>query len=94
MVNVGRKIRQARMHKRMTQNDLAKAIGISDKSISAYESERITPPIDILEKIAQHTGLTMTYFLEESPESVILSKLKDVEREFQEIKELLKQRNA
>ncbi len=89
-VKLGKKIKQARKNKHITQEDLAHAIGISDKSISAYESDRTNPPIKILEKIAKTTDHPLGYFLEEAPESSILAKLKDVEKQFEEIKRLLK----
>ena len=90
MIKIGRRIKQARNNKRITQDELAHSIGISDKSISAYESDRIDPPLQILEKIAETTGQPMSYFIEEKVESSILAKLNDVERQFKEIKSLLK----
>lgn len=92
MVKLGQKIKKARLEKRITQEDLASAIGVSDKSISAYESNRINPPISVLERIADETDLTLGYFLDNSKdqEVEILSKLKSVEKLFLEIKELLK----
>ncbi len=78
--------------KRITQEDLAQAIGVSDKSISAYESERTDPPLKILEKIAETTDQNLSYFLEANVESSILSKLNIIEKEFAEIKKLLKKK--
>lgn len=89
MVKVGEKIKKSRKIKRITQGDLARAIGVSDKSISAYESERIEPPLKILEKIAEETQQSLSYFLEDTVESSILAKLKEVEIQFKEIKKLL-----
>lgn len=89
MVKIGQKIKDARKTRRITQEDLAKAIGVSDKSISAYESNRISPPIRVLEKIAQKTDHSLSYFLEDTIESAILAKLKEVEKQFKEIKSLL-----
>ncbi|MFO0703124.1 MAG: helix-turn-helix transcriptional regulator [Patescibacteria group bacterium] len=74
MENLGKKIRQARKTKRITQSDLAQAIGVSDKSVSAYESGRIEPPLKMLEKIAQSTDHSLEYFVGESVESQILAK--------------------
>ena len=92
MVKVGERIKLARKVRRITQEDLAAAIGISDKSISAYESNRISPPLGVLEKIADHTDQRLSYFLEETIESSILSKLTEVEKQFKEIKALLEKR--
>jgi transcriptional regulator with XRE-family HTH domain len=63
MIKLGQKIKKARKQKRITQEDLANAIGVSDKSISAYESDRINPPLQILEKIAEKTDESLSYFL-------------------------------
>lgn len=91
-MKIGRKIKNARKNKQITQEDLARAIGVSDKSISAYESERIEPPLKILEKIADETGKSLSYFLEETIESSILNKLNDIEIQFREIKRLLEKK--
>lgn len=90
MIKIGQKIKSARKIKRITQEDLAKAIGVSDKSISAYESNRANPPLDVVEKIANATNQHLGFFLEETIESSILSKLREVEIQFKEIKKLLK----
>lgn len=90
MIHVGKKIKEARKLKRITQEDLASVVGISDKSISAYESNRAVPPLDVLEKIANATNQSLNFFLEETVEGSILSRLKEVEEQFQEIKKLLK----
>lgn len=90
MKNIGEKIKQARKKRKITQEDLGQAIGLSDKSISAYESDRISPPIKVLEKIAHETDQSLSYFLEEKTEDLILGKLNEVERLFEEIKSLMK----
>lgn len=94
MIKIGPKIREARKYKQITQEELAQAIGVSDKSISAYESERISPPIKVLEKIAEKTQQPINFFLEEDTQSAILTKLGEVEQQFKEIKEILKSISA
>jgi transcriptional regulator with XRE-family HTH domain len=89
MEKLGKKIKFARKTKRITQNDLAKAIGVSDKSVSAYESGRIEPPLKMLEKIALSTDHSLEYFVGESIESQILAKLTEVEKLFNDIKSAL-----
>ncbi|HCM37470.1 MAG: Transcriptional regulator, XRE family [Candidatus Gottesmanbacteria bacterium GW2011_GWB1_43_11] len=90
MIKIGRKIKQARKLKRITQEDLAQTIGVSDKSISAYESERVDPPLSVLERIAKSTDQPVGYFLDESEDSSILAKIRSVEAQLKEIKQLLK----
>ena len=93
MLKIGQKIKAARKIKRITQSELAKVIGVSDKSISAYESDRANPPLSVVEKISKATNQSLNFFLEETIETSILSKLTEVESQFKEIKRLLKRRN-
>ncbi len=93
MKKIGDKIKSARREKRITQDDLAQAIGVSDKSISAYESDRISPPIKVLEKIAAETDQPVSFFLEDKTEDAIVSKLNQIEKLFQEVKDLLKKKS-
>ena len=86
---LAKRIKSARLTCRLSQVVLARQIGVSDKSISAYESNRVSPPLKVLEKIAEQTDQTLTFFLEDSIDSAILAKLKEVERQFKEIKFLL-----
>lgn len=46
-------IKKIRKLRRMTQKDLANAIGVDFSVISRYESGKISPPVDRLEAIAQ-----------------------------------------
>jgi len=92
MLKIGQKIKAARKIKRITQDELAKVIGVSDKSISAYESDRANPPLSVVEKISKATNQSLNFFLEETIETSILSKLTEVENQFKEIKRLLKRR--
>ena len=93
MLKIGQKIKAARKIKRITQDELANIIGVSDKSISAYESDRANPPLNVVEKISKATNQSLNFFLEESVETSILSKLTEVENQFKEIKRLLKRKN-
>jgi len=43
----------------MSQKQLAKKLGISDKTISAYETGRAIPPTPTLTKIAEITGISV-----------------------------------
>lgn len=89
MLKIGEKIKKARKIRQITQSQLAKITGVSDKSISAYESNRVKPPVYVLEKIARMTGQSISFFLEDSPEGMILSKLREIEKQFTEIKAIL-----
>ncbi len=85
------KIRTARIEVGLSQTDLGGAIGLSDKSISAYEKGRAIPPIDKLRKISHATHRPLRYFTGETEEDyTVEAKLAAIERELKEIKELLK----
>jgi transcriptional regulator with XRE-family HTH domain len=90
MESLGTRIKTARQTKKVTQSELATAIGVSDKTVSAYESGRIDPPLDVLKKIATSTNHTMRYFVGHDEESSILEKLTSIEKLFTEIRDLLK----
>src|ERR1700694_3453455 len=87
---LAKRIRSARKEARLSQKSLATVIGVSDKSVSAYEQGRSIPPFEKLKKIASCTNRPLTYFTEDSTdESTIMSKLQTIEQEIDKIKKLL-----
>ena len=94
MKSLGSKIKLARKAIQSTQSQLAQAVGVSDKSVSAYESGRISPPLEVLEKIANSTRHPMQYFVGDSPDSNVLQKLNSIEELFTEIRDLLKEQGT
>jgi len=88
---LAKKIKLARKHARLSQADLGKHIGVSDKSISSYEKGRSIPPIEKLKKIAQYTNHSIQYFTDEETDDITISnKLQIIQQELEEIKRLLK----
>jgi transcriptional regulator with XRE-family HTH domain len=61
---LGKKIKIARIEDDMTQEDLAKAIGSLQKSISRYETGTSLPSLETLEKIAKVLKRPFGYFLD------------------------------
>lgn len=87
-----RKIRQARLEIAWSQYKLAFEIGISDKTLSSYEVGRIRAGLPILQKIAKAVGKPVSFFTDEaSPDYVIETKLKKIEKELEEVKKILQQ---
>lgn len=85
------RIRKARREAHLSQMELGNGIGVSDKSISAYEQGRSIPPFEKLKKIAEVTSHPLAYFTEDNvTETTITAKLQSIERELQEVKNLLK----
>jgi transcriptional regulator with XRE-family HTH domain len=84
------RIRSARENARLSQQALGEGIGVSDKSISAYEKGRSQPPLENLRKIADATKHPLTYFTQDDNANVsIEAKLSSIERELAEVKRLL-----
>ena len=87
---LAKRIRNARKEARLSQASLGKAIGVSDKSVSAYEQGRSSPPFKVLREIAKETQRPMHYFTDDSTdEGTIVSKLQMIEKELEAIKKLL-----
>ena len=66
-MNIGKKIKQLRTLKGIKQEELAKAINVSQKTISHYETGRVIPPVDVLKSLADYFGVTVDYFLTDKP---------------------------
>lgn len=88
---LAKRIFKARKEAHLSQQVLAQAVGVSDKSISAYEKGRAVPSIDKLKKIATSTNQSLNFFTEEKVEkNMVSSKLNRIEQELKEIRKLLK----
>ncbi|AST57706.1 helix-turn-helix family protein [Thermoanaerobacterium thermosaccharolyticum] len=59
----GKRIKELRKKKGLTQKALASYLGISDRAIGYYENEQRTPPPDILQKIADFFNVSVDYLL-------------------------------
>lgn len=57
------KLRELRLELGLTQKELAKQIGSTDKNIWAYEKGNIKPPIETLIAYAKFFGVTVDYLL-------------------------------
>lgn len=87
---LAKRIQQARKRARLSQLELARAIGISDKAISAYEKGRAIPPLPKLREIASQTKRPLEYFTGgDTTLSLIEKRLQTIENELAEIKKLL-----
>jgi transcriptional regulator with XRE-family HTH domain len=71
----------------MSQLQVGVAVGVSDKTISGYESGRIAPPIDKLVHLADLFKKPITFFLGADPkEYKVASRLRAVEVALREIR--------
>lgn len=60
-MNIGKKIRDARLTLNMTQEELAKRIGVSKNAISNYENGVSTPKLELLCAIMKHLEVDANY---------------------------------
>jgi len=57
------KLKQLRNEKKITQVELAKSIGISDRTIIRYEAGVVEPPLSTLITIADYFNVSADYLL-------------------------------
>lgn len=58
------KLRQLRMKRKISQKELAKAIYVSNSSISHYENNRCKPSRETIEVLAQYFDVSIDYLLD------------------------------
>lgn len=61
-----KKLKLAMLESGLNQTQLAKKLGISHASVSAWLHNKANPGLDLLEKIAQVTGKPVNYFFDNS----------------------------
>ena len=67
--SIFKNIKRARVEKGLSQRQLGLTLGVSDKTISAYEQGRAIPPIHTLKKISEITMKPLEYFFSENASS-------------------------
>lgn len=85
---LGKRIKEARQRAGLSQQQLADSIGVSDKTISAYEVGRVDPPLESLSSISGATSHPMAYFIGDV-QSNIEAKLDRIAREMEEVRRLM-----
>lgn len=73
MINIGKKIKEAREKERLTQNDLALKCGISRVSITRYENGTRTPDYMSIYAIANALKVSISELFEEENFDVTLT---------------------
>ncbi len=65
------KIKELRKAKRVSQVEMASALGLTKQCVSNWENDNIQPSIEMLVKIADYFGATTDYLLCRSETDVI-----------------------
>lgn len=94
MENIGSKIRQYREEAGISQKKLGLALGLSDKAISAYESNRTLPPIETLHRIAQELEKPLKYFIIAEDEDSVDERLDRIEKQLKSMLETIEELRA
>ena len=62
------KLRSARIKARFSQTELAKRVGITERSLYNYEMNDRVPKIDVVKKIADELGISVDYLMSDDTE--------------------------
>lgn len=94
MDSFGKKLRECREVKGLSQSELARQLGTDHSIIGKYERDEVKPTIDVVKKISITLGTTVGYLLGETQE-INLFKNPDLLKRFNNINGLEeKRRNA
>jgi len=86
--NIGKQIKEIRDLHNLSQNRFAKKLGLSPKSISAYETNRTIPPLKVLEKISDIYNVSLIRIPKKTKNN-LYSKIETFEENLNEIKDLI-----
>ncbi|HAN10216.1 MAG TPA: XRE family transcriptional regulator [Clostridiales bacterium] len=88
----GNRIKTLRKENNMSQKDLSKILGVTDRSIGYYETEERVPPQDILQKLADFFNTSVDYILGRT--NIKTSLVRELEPDLCEAFQLLSQANG
>jgi transcriptional regulator with XRE-family HTH domain len=72
MISFGKKLRECREAKGLSQSELARQLGTNHSIIGKYERDEVKPTIDVVKKIANMLETTVGYLLGESDDINLL----------------------
>lgn len=67
MRDIGKNIRLARLHRKLTQDELAQKVHTTRQTISNYETSRSRPDVETLQRLADALGVELTELLDGEP---------------------------
>lgn len=90
-MTLAQRLKTARINSRLSQIQLAERIGVSDKTISGYESGRIEPPLSKLKSISKMLNVSINYLIgNDSAPQNINQKLNSLEAYLKQISSEIK----
>lgn len=83
----GEKIKTKRREKNLSQEDLARELGITRQAISKWETDKATPTMTNLKELSEVFGVDMAYFIGQANGEKKLDNNKEEKDEVEELKE-------
>lgn len=84
MLNIGERIIQLRKQQNLSQDDLAKQIGVSRTIIGNYERNTNTPSIEVVLKLAKAFNVTVDFLIGEGETATFdkdaVKRIEDIEK--------------
>ena len=68
------RIKELRLEKNLSQNDIAKVLGCNQTAVGKYEREQLEPNISTLMKLADFFNVSIDYLLNRTDNPTFLSK--------------------
>jgi transcriptional regulator with XRE-family HTH domain len=72
MISFGKKVKECREAKKLSQNEFAKLIEVHHSIIGKYERDEVKPSIDVVKKIADALDTTVGYLSGETKHNAVL----------------------
>lgn len=87
---ISHKIREIRDNNKLSQKRFGEKLGLSGKTISAYETGKCKPPLKVLERMSKVYEVTFVHLKSEKKQE-LEKKLSSVRSSLDEIEELVKE---
>ena len=79
----GERLTMVRKKKRISQDELAKAIGVHAPVIGRYERDEVKPSVEVAAKIAQSLGVSLDYLTGNSDlelDADVIKKIQEIQK--------------
>ncbi len=93
MDTFGKRLRDRRKEKKLSQNELAKKLNTNHSVIGKYERDEVTPSIEVVKRLANLLGTTVAYLIGEAEDDALfknpdmLKRLKDINNLPEDVKQ-------
>ncbi|MBP8961075.1 helix-turn-helix transcriptional regulator [Patescibacteria group bacterium] len=88
--NPGKEIKKLREELDLSQQRFAEKVGLSGKTISAYETGKIIPPLRVMEKIANTYNFDFNEDQKFMTKEKVLNTIRDIRNQLADIEKSLK----